>query len=370
MKPLEIGNLKLPKPIIQGGMGVGVSLSGLASAVANEGGMGVISSVGIGYLEKDFVYNAQEANLRALRNEIRKAKSKSDGAIGVNVMVAVNDFDDIIKTSVEEKVDALLMGAGLPIKLPSTISLEALKKSGVKAIPIVSSGLAAKIILMKWERNFGIVPDAFVVEGPLAGGHLGFRKEDLDKPENEIDKIVQKVKNEVILYEQKFYKRIPVIAAGGIFSGNDIFHIMQKGADGVQMGTRFVATNECDVHDNFKNEYVKCVEDDIVIIDSPVGMPGRAIMSSFIQKIKEGAKFKINCPWHCLKHCNIAKAQYCIAEALTNAKIGIIEKGFAFTGANAYRIKEIISVKKLFSDLIQEFNEASRLYNLCNAMKM
>ena len=364
MKPLLIGDLELKKPIIQGGMGIGVSLSGLASAVANEGGMGVISSVGIGFLEKDFKENSKKAEERALRNEIRKAKQNSNGAIGVNVMVAVSNFDDIIKTAIEEKADALIMGAGLPIKAPKTISLEKIKSSGIKAIPIVSSALAAKIILRKWERNFFTIPDAFVVEGPLAGGHLGFKKDDIDKPENKLELLIPQVKKEIAPYEDKFKKKIPIIAAGGIFSGSDIYEIMKLGADGVQMGTRFVATNECDAHENFKREYVNCTKNDIVIIDSPVGLPGRAIMSSFIQKIRMGFKYKINCPWHCLSNCNVKKAEYCIAEALTNARIGFLEKGFAFAGANAYKIKEIISVKKLFNELIDEFNAALELYNL------
>lgn len=370
MKSLNIGDLKLEKPIIQGGMGVGVSLSRLASAVANEGGMGVIAPVGIGFLEKDFFQNPKEANLRALRNEICTAKKESGGVIGVNVMVALNDFDDIIKVCVDEKVDAILMGAGLPVRLPSTVSLERLKKSGIKTIIIVSSSTAAKIILKKWDRNFGAIPDAFVVEGPLAGGHLGFKKDHINSPQNLIENIIPLVKEEIVHFEKKYNKRIPVFAAGGIFNGSDIFDIIKKGADGVQMGTRFVATLECDAHENFKKEYINCKKEDIVIIDSPVGMPGRAIFNSFIKKVRSGAKFKINCSWHCLKYCDIKKAQYCIAEALTNAKKGLVEKGFAFAGANAYRIKEIISVKKLFNDLIEEFNEALEIESLCQALEV
>ncbi|MCK5760079.1 MAG: nitronate monooxygenase, partial [Candidatus Delongbacteria bacterium] len=201
MKPLIIGDLKIDVPIIQGGMGVGISLSGLATAVANEGGVGVIASVGIGLLEDDFKDNYQVANQRALRDDIRKAKKDTNGVIGLNVMVALTDYKDILNIAVEEKIDLLILGAGLPIDVPNIIGLDRLKESNVKIVPIVSSGIATKIILRKWDRNFGIIPDAFIVEGPLAGGHLGYKKEDLELDKNKLENLVPKIIAEIKPFE-------------------------------------------------------------------------------------------------------------------------------------------------------------------------
>jgi len=360
MPALKIGDLVIPKPIIQGGMGVGISLSGLATAVANEGGIGVIAAVGVGLLEEDFAVSYQEANQRALRNEIRKARKNTKGVIGLNVMMALTDYKEILNIAIDEKVDVLLLGAGLPIDIPNEVGIERLKESNVKIIPIVSSGIAAKIILRKWDRNFGFIPDAFVVEGPLAGGHLGYKKDELELESNKLENLLPKVIAEVRVFEEKYKKEIPVIAAGGIFTGSDIYNIMKNtGAKGVQMGTRFVATTECDATDEFKNEYIKCKKDDIVIINSPVGLPGRAINNYFLKHVDDENKPKIRCPWVCLNSCNIKTAHYCIGMALANAKRGDLENGYAFCGANAYRVDKIVPVHELFEELENEFSIAA-----------
>ncbi|MBN1619813.1 nitronate monooxygenase, partial [candidate division WOR-3 bacterium] len=301
---LKIGNLETKIPIFQGGMGVGISLSGLASAVANEGGVGVIATAGIGMLEPDFLTNYKEANIRVLKNEIRNARKQTNGIIGVNVMLALSDFDDLVLTAVDEGIDLVLIGAGLLLKIPETLTIERIKSIPTKFIPIVSSANVAKIIFHHWAKKYNHVPDAVVVEGPLAGGHLGFKKEHILDPDYQLDKILPGVLSVIKAYEQRFNKNIPVIAAGGIFTGEDIHKYIRMGAQGVQMATRFVATHECDASNNFKDAYINCKEEDIVIIDSPVGLPGRVIRNKFINDVLAGHKKPFNCPWRCLKTCD------------------------------------------------------------------
>jgi nitronate monooxygenase len=359
MPVLKIGDLEARLPIVQGGMGVGVSLSGLASAVANEGGIGIISSAGIGMLEPDFAKNFRAANARALRSEIKRAKELTKGIIGVNIMVALSDYDEHVTTSLEEGADLIISGAGLPLKVPDKYLQDKTVNNKTKFVPIVSSGRAAELIFRYWATHYGLIPDAVVVEGPLAGGHLGFKKEQINNPNYALEKLVPDVISVVKIYEQRFSKNIPVIAAGGIFTGADIYKFIQLGASGVQMATRFVGTYECDASIEFKEAYLKCKKEDIVIIDSPVGMPGRAIKNKFLDEVLNGVKKPINCPWKCLKTCDYINSPYCIALALTNAKKGFLDNGFVFAGANAYRVKEIVSVKELIKIIKREYEEAS-----------
>jgi NAD(P)H-dependent flavin oxidoreductase YrpB (nitropropane dioxygenase family) len=359
MPKLRIGELEAKVPIIQGGMGVGVSLAGLASAVANEGGIGVISSAGIGMLEPDFAINFKEANRRALSKEIRKAKKMTDGIIGVNIMVALSDFDNLVLTALKEGIDLIFFGAGLSLKNLKALAGDKLEKISTKFAPIVSSARSARIIFQWWARHYNYVPDAVVVEGPLAGGHLGFTKEQINNPDYALEKILPDVISTIKPFEQQFGKSIPIIAAGGIYTGADIYKFIQLGANGVQMATRFVTTYECDASYEFKEAYIKCKkEDEIIIINSPVGMPGRAIRNKFLDDVSAGIKKPFKCPWKCLKTCDFAKSPYCIALALTNAKLGNFEEGFAFAGANAYRSDRIISVKELIENLSEEYNSA------------
>jgi len=358
MPDLNINNLKLNKPIIQGGMGVGISMSGLASAVASEGGIGVISSVGLGLLEENPNTSFKEGNKIMLKREIHKARSLTNGVLGLNIMVAVSDFNELVTLAFDEEIDIIFLGAGLPLKLPETVTVDRLKNGATKVAVIVSSGRAAKLIFQSWQKRFNHVPDLVVLEGPKAGGHLGFKKEQIFDPAYALEHLLPEVLAVVKPFELQFEKNIPVIAAGGIYSGADIYRFIKMGAAGVQMGTRFVATHECDASLNFKQAYVNCKEDDLVIIESPVGLPGRAIRNKFLDEVSAGGRTPFRCPWKCLKTCNFREAPYCIAKALTNAQKGDVEDGYTFAGANAFRVQEIISVKELFKSLEREYKDA------------
>lgn len=354
MKSLRIGNLAIAVPVIQGGMGVGISLSGLAAAVANEGGVGVISSAGLGLLYRDFPGGYLEASIHGLKEEIRKAREKTKGIIGVNVMVAMTNFADMIKTAISEKVDIIIAGAGLPLDLPSFLK----KGSTTKLVPIVSSARAAKIICEKWKTNYDYLPDAVIVEGPKAGGHLGFKEEQINDNNYSLEKLVPEIVNELKSFEEKNNQTIPLIAAGGIYTGEDINEMFKLGASGVQMATRFVTTEECDASPAFKQTYIDAEEKDIEIIKSPVGMPGRAIISSFIEKVRDGKKQPKRCPFKCIRTCDISKSPYCIIIALINAFRGNFDNGYAFAGSNAFRATKISTVKEIFQSLIREYKES------------
>ncbi len=354
LRALRIGDLTARIPIIQGGMGVGISMSGLAAAVANQGGIGVIATAGIGMNEPDFYRNFAEANMRALREEIRKARAATSGILGVNIMVALTNFADMVKTAIEEGIDVVFSGAGLPLNLPKF----KLPESNTKLVPIVSSGRAAAMLCKRWLEKFDYLPDALVVEGPRAGGHLGFKEEQLENPDFALEKLVPEVIDAVKPFVEASGKPIPVIAAGGIYTGADIFKFIQLGADGVQMGTRFVATDECDASPDFKQTYVNAREEDMMIIHSPVGLPGRAIRNTFIEAMNRGEKEPFRCPYHCIITCDYQKSPYCIALALMNAKKGNLAHGFPFAGANAYRVEEIIPVKQLMDTLVREYQIA------------
>ena len=351
MKKLNIGNLSISVPIVQGGMGVGISLSGLASAVANEGGVGVISSAGLGLLYRNLSKDYIQASIMGLKEELRKAREKTKGVIGVNVMVAMSNFTDMVKTAIAEKADIIFSGAGLPLNLPSFLQ----KDSVTKLVPIVSSARAARVIAEKWHSLYNYLPDAFVVEGPKAGGHLGFKDEHFS-----LEHILPEVIDEVQDMGARYGKEIPVIVAGGIYTGEDIKRFMDMGASGVQMGTRFVTTEECDASDVFKQTYIEAKQEDIQIIKSPVGMPGRAIFSKFIQKVKEGQKQPKTCICKCIKTCDISKSPYCIIAALYNAFKGNMDNGYAFAGANAFRATKIVSVKETFRSLLDEFSRSGK----------
>ncbi len=342
-------------PVIQGGMGVGISMSGLASAVANEGAIGVISAAAIGMNEPDFFSNFLEANIRALRNEIRKARERTRGILGVNIMVAMSNFADMVRVAVEEAIDVIFAGAGLPMNLPELLG--ASRKT--KLVPIVSSGKAARIIIRRWLEKHHYVPDAVVVEGPMAGGHLGFKPEQIGDPHYALESIVPEVIEAVRPFEEHAGKEIPVVAAGGIYTGGDVLKYMRMGTAGVQMATRFVTTDECDASPEFKKTYIEARPEDIVIIKSPVGMPGRAIRNRFIDDVDEGKRKPYKCPYHCLLTCDYQNSPYCIALALMNAKKGNLKSGFAFAGANAFRETEIVPVKQLLDSLQEEFEAAA-----------
>ncbi len=350
---LTIGNLVSDIPIVQGGMGVRVSLASLSSAVANEGCIGTISSVGLGDIEaskKEYERMSREALIR----EIRKAKSKTNGHLAVNFMGVLSNVDDLIKDAVDEGIKMIVYGAGLPTRLPELVS-----DHGVNLVPIVSSARVAELILRVWDKRYKRTADGLILEGPLAGGHLGFSEEQLEHPEEySLEKLLPEVLESIKFYEDKYGKKIPVITGGGIYDGKDIARMLSLGASGVQMATRFVCTEECDVSREFKQAYLDAKEEDIVIIKSPVGMPGRAIRNHFLKDLEVKGKLKIKCPYRCLTMCKVESAQYCIALALLNSYFGDVEHGLIFCGQNAYRVNKIVTVKALIQELLAELKAA------------
>ncbi len=352
---LNIGGLVSKLAIIQGGMGVGISMAGLASAVAEQGGIGVIAGAMAGITEKDVSTNGLEANCRALTREIRKAKEKTRGIVGVNIMVALTHFAVLVKTAIAEKVDIIFAGAGLPLDLPGFLK----KDDQTRLVPIVSSGRAAALICKRWFQRYGYLPDAFVVEGPKAGGHLGFKADQLDDPKFSLENLVRDVVAEMKKIETERGVRIPVIAAGGVYDGDDIRRFLEMGASGVQMGTRFVATHECDADPIFKQSYVDARKEDLMVIKSPVGLPGRALKNRFLTEVESGAKRPFRCPYHCIKTCDPENSPYCIGLALASARRGKLKNGFAFAGANAFRVDRIVSVKELMGSLETSYEMAT-----------
>jgi NAD(P)H-dependent flavin oxidoreductase YrpB (nitropropane dioxygenase family) len=350
---LQFGSITADIPIVQGGMGVRVSLSSLASAVAEEGGIGTISSIGLGDIEAS--KNEYERMSReALEREIRKAKSMTNGHIAVNFMGVLSNADDLITAAVREGIKIIVYGAGLPVKLPSLV-----EDSSVHLVPIVSSARVAELILRVWDKRYQRTTDAIILEGPLAGGHLGFSEEQLCQPEKySLENLLPEVLETVKVYEDKYGKKIPVIAAGGIFNGKDIARMLSMGAAGIQMATRFVCTTECGVSQEFKQSYLDAKEEDIVIIKSPVGMPGRAIKNKFLKDLEIKGKLKIQCPYRCLSVCKVSEAKYCIALALVNSYFGDVDHGLIFCGKNANRIDKIVTVKEIISDLLAELQAA------------
>lgn len=343
---LIIGNKSARIPIIQGGMGVGVSRSKLAGAVAAAGGVGIISSAQIGFDESDFLSNHQEANLRSLTKHIRLAKEQADGGlVGVNVMVALKDYEAHVRASVEAGADVVICGAGLPANLPELVA-----GSDTKFAPIVSSRKAALVLLKRWDKKYQTTADFIVIEGPKAGGHLGFSREDLRKDQEntlDYDKEILNIIETVKEYAVKYQKQIPVILAGGIFDAKDIRHAMELGANGVQIASRFVATEECDASDAYKQAYLNATADDIRIIQSPVGMPGRAIQNAFLER----SEIQIPRCLGCLAKCDPSHIPYCITDALIRAVTGDIENGLLFCGENVSRIQEITTVPALMAEL-------------------
>ena len=317
--------------------------------------MGVISAAGIGRLQPDFRQDLRAADERALIGQIRDARRMSDGALGVNLMMALSDFENLFRVVVEERADAAFIGAGLLVRAPSSVAVDRIRDCATKIIPKVSSAKAARVIFASWDRHYGCVPDGVVVEGPAAGGHLGFSRRQLEGEPPCLESILAETLEAMSPFQQRYGRKIPVIAAGGIFTGKDIRCIMEQGASGVKMGTRFVATNECDADRAFKQAYVDCSTKDLMFIDSPVGLPGRAIRSPLLEAVERGETRPLNCLWRCLRSCDVTNAPYCIARALMHAKRGDLREGFAFAGENAPLVKSIVSVRELVAELVEEF---------------
>lgn len=345
---LKIGDKVSKYPIIQGGMGVGVSLHKLAGNVAKEGGIGIISTADIGYQDPLFEKNPVEANMNAIDREIQEArKIAPDGIIGVNIMVAMNHYAETIKRCVKNGIDLIISGAGLPRELP-----EFVKGTKTKIAPIISSAKGARLISKLWITKHDYVPDMIVIEGPEAGGHLGFKLEELTEEDKKpkLEEITKEVLEEVSKIEKETGKEIPVVVAGGIYTGADIAKFLKLGAKGVQIATRFVATKECDASEAFKQAYVNATKEDIQIIKSPVGMPGRAIRNDFIKTVEKGRE-KITKCYKCIRTCDVKTTPYCITKSLIHSVKGNLDKGLIFCGSNVDRIKEITTVKHLMSEL-------------------
>ena len=350
---ISLKDKTLHVPIIQGGMGVGISLSNLASAAINQGCMGVISAAQPGYREEDFIKNTFNANIRALKKEVSKTReqSSSQGILAVNVMVAARRYKDYIKEISSMDIDCIISGAGLPLDLPNLVS-----NKKIMLAPIVSSAKAAYLICKGWDKRYNTTPDFIVVEGPLAGGHLGFTYENLVSDTCEsLEEILEGVLEVVKPYQEKYNRDIPVFVAGGISTGHDIAYFMKKGASGVQMATRFIATHECDADDRFKQAVLDCKKQDIDFTKSPSKLHGRALKTNFMIDVNQRKNnIKVDQCVACLATCNPLDTPYCITDALIQSVKGNVDQGIVFVGANAYEISEIVSVKELVDQLKKE----------------
>lgn len=336
-------------PFILGGMGVRTTDHSLASAAANCGMAGTIASVGLVLHECRGADYVEESNA-GLRKEIRLARELSSGIIGANVMVALTNYDELIRTAVDEKVDYIISGAGLPLSLPGLVG-----DSDTCLIPIVSSARAADTLCKRWWSRYGRLPDALVVEGALAGGHLGLSLAEVgDWNERTIDGVCADVLDVVGKHEADTGKHIPVVAAGGIFDGKDIARLLALGVEGVQMATRFIATTECSLPSNCKQIVLDARKEDMALISSPVGLPARAVRNDLVRRIERGERIPFSCPYHCLRTCNPGEADYCIASALVCAHQGDDKNGLIMAGYNAYRVNEIVPVRELVDKLVAE----------------
>lgn len=353
---LVIGELRAEVPVIQGGMGVGISLSSLAGSVAANGGIGIISTAQIGWREPDFYENPFEANFRAIGKELKKAKEIARGGIvGVNIMVATQRYEEYVRCAADAGADVIISGAGLPVDLPAYV-----EGTKAKIAPVVSSLKSFVVLCRLWERKYNRYPDFVVVEGPKAGGHLGFTLEELETCTQEAyDEVIRSIVKKAEEYGEKAGRKIPVIVAGGIFDGEDMKHALSLGADGVQAATRFVTTEECDAAPEYKDAYIKAKKEDICIVKSPVGMPGRAIRNAFIERTKT-EKCRITHCYQCITTCNPAKIPYCITQALVNAAEGKLDDALLFCGENAYRCEKMEKVE----DIMKEFRAAAEQLNI------
>ncbi|MCI9381256.1 MAG: nitronate monooxygenase [Dorea sp.] len=350
INPLKIKNIEAKLPVIQGGMGVGISLGGLAGAVAKEGGIGVISAAQIGFRELDFDQNTKGANLRAIRKEYEKARTIApEGIIGFNLMVAMRHYEEYVREVIDAGADMIISGAGLPMELPRLA-----EGSDVKLAPIVSTEKSAKVILRYWDKKYKRMPDLLVIEGPEAGGHLGFTEEQLKEYNGNYDQEVIRILNLVRQYEEEFGCRIPTALGGGIENRRQAAHAFSLGVDAIQVATRFVTTEECDADIRYKEAYIQADREDITIVKSPVGMPGRAIMNPFMRRVMAGEQIP-HSPCHgCLHKCDPAKIPYCITDALIHAAKGEVDDALLFCGAYAYKAKRLETVKEVIDSLLTE----------------
>lgn len=351
---IQIQDKYLDIPIIQGGMGVGVSLSSLAGHVALCGGMGVISAAHPGYNFEGFRKNPTPTNCKAIKYHIQRAKelAQGKGLISVNIMVAGHGYEEMVKASIEGGCDAIISGAGLPLDLPKYAKGKAL------LAPIVSSGKAARLIARVWEKRYQYTPDFVVIEGSDAGGHLGFKKEDLLAGTcQKLSEILADVKKELQPFQEKFKKTIPIFVAGGIDSGKKIAEFIKLGATGAQIATPFIATYECDAAQEFKDMVIHATKEDIEIVKSPTGFPGRAIVNEFVKKTRERGNIHMQNCLHCMIPCTPEDTPYCISEALIQSVQGNVNNGLIFVGTQAAKINQMKHVDELIEEYMKEMEE-------------
>jgi nitronate monooxygenase len=347
---LQIGEHTLSVPIIQGGMGVRISAHSLAAAVANEGGVGLIATVALSLASKHYKKSKDyyKANIKALEDEFDLARKISpDGIIGTNCMVAIRDFEAMVKTSISCEADMIVCGAGLPLRLPEY----AAARPQTALLPIVSSLRAAKLLTKRWIKLYKRRPDAFVFEDPnTAGGHLGVSRDQLFGEEHSAEQVLPQLAEWSL---KEYNDEIPIITAGGIWDRKDIDHAFDLGAKGVQMASRFICTHECDAHDNFKNAFLTAKDGDVVIVDSPAGLPGRALTTPFTNTLLSGGEVAMKCTITCLEHCLCRddESTFCIATALNNSQQGNLQDGLVFTGTNAIRHTRMVHVKEIFDEI-------------------
>ncbi len=371
---IKINNKGLKKPIFQGGMGVGVSLSGLAGAVAKAGGAGTISAAQIGFRDPNFDADPFQANLRAIKSEFQKARAISpDGIIGFNIMVAMRHYEAYVRAAVQAGTDFLVCGAGLPVDLPKIVkeTLMEMDKSGYKfgyqygcksgyqpeyqpaLAPVVSTEKSAHIIFRYWEKKHHCAPDFVIIEGPLAGGHLGFTKEQLSVyGPKAYDEEVRRILAICREYAARFEKEIPVVLAGGISTKEAADHAFSLGVDAIQAATRFVTTYECDASDAFKAAYLNASKEDIILVKSPVGLPGRAVKNTFSDTIMSGGRIAPTRCRGCLKNCKPDAIPYCITDALITSVMGDADNGLVFCGADAWRSDHLEHVENVIKSLL------------------
>ena len=345
---LQIGRWEFPLPLVSGGMGVKISGWQLVLAVLEESCLGTLTSMGLGDLSHGMSGTHFVTTSRAaLQYELSQLRARTDRPFAVNVMGALSNVDDLIATAVQGGANIIVYGAGIPRALPAVV-----EDPDVALVPIISSARLAGIILKRWE-HYRRIPDAFIIEGPLAGGHLGFSLDQLEHLEDfTLESILQQTLEVIKPYEDACGRKIPLITAGGIFTGDDIARMLSLGASGVQMGTRFVATHECPVAMEFKREYLNARPEDVRIIKSPVGMPGRVIANEFLRQLQGGDIPAPSCPFHCITSCERDAAGFCIAERLDNSYKGDVANGLIFCGANAPRVTRIMSVHELVTELM------------------
>ena len=349
MNTLRIGKHEVRYPIVQGGMGVRISGGSLAGHVAKCGGVGVVAAAGIAMNSPHFTgNNYQAADSEALKTELRKAyEIAPDGVVGVNVMVALSDYESLVKASIEGGAKVIICGAGLPLTLPELTG----HAPDVALVPIVSSVRAAQLIAKKWDKSYNRLPDAVIVEDPeTAGGHLGEKLENIGNGTYDHYATIRAIKD---FFVHEYGNNIPVIAAGGIWDRADIIDALDRGADAVQLASRFVATVECDADENFKKAYEECSKEDMGLIMSPAGLPGRAIIRNREQISKYDRDNGIKCSTGCLKKCTFKESmeRFCIVKALDRAQRGDVETGLVFCGSNAYKADRIVTVQEIFDEL-------------------